>query len=264
MIAPGQFAVAMKLGLRCKCLLLAPLGLVVGLISVHAQGGPPMITDDPGTPGDGHWEINTALTTERRAGEQTSELPLLDINYGVGDRLQLKYEAAWVRLSDSTGTRTGLSNSLLGVKWRFYEAGEKAWQVSTYPQLEFNNPGSRSDERSLADRGTSVLLPLEVMKDFGSFSFNADFGYVYCHDGGNEWFGGVVAGKKVSHGVELAAELHGEVEDRLNQTELTVNVGLRIDLSGKCTLLASIGRDLHNALEPRASLIAYFGLQTRL
>jgi hypothetical protein len=26
-----------------------------------AQGGPPMITDDPGTPGNGKWENNFAI-----------------------------------------------------------------------------------------------------------------------------------------------------------------------------------------------------------
>ena len=25
---------------------------------LHAQGGPPFITDDPGTPGNQHWEVN--------------------------------------------------------------------------------------------------------------------------------------------------------------------------------------------------------------
>src|SRR6266849_7689835 len=28
--------------------------------AAFAQGGPPMLTDDPGTPGNRHWEINTA------------------------------------------------------------------------------------------------------------------------------------------------------------------------------------------------------------
>jgi hypothetical protein len=38
------------------------LGLLLLLtpLSAFAQGGPPMVTDDPGTPGDGHWEINIA------------------------------------------------------------------------------------------------------------------------------------------------------------------------------------------------------------
>jgi hypothetical protein len=50
----------------------------------HAQGGPPMITDDPGTPGDGHWEINIAATGRHASSFTEAELPLIDINYGLG------------------------------------------------------------------------------------------------------------------------------------------------------------------------------------
>ncbi len=46
-----------------------------------AQGGPPLITDDPGTPGHGHWEINLAVTAEKRGGARSYESPLLDINF---------------------------------------------------------------------------------------------------------------------------------------------------------------------------------------
>ncbi len=222
-----------------------------------------MITDDPGTPGDGHWEINTALTTEHRSGERATEMPLLDINYGIGDRLQLKYEASWLRVSGDGGSHDGLSNSLAGVKWRFYDAGEKAWQISTYPQIGFNNPGSHSNERGLADRGTSLLLPFEVMKDFGPFSFNTDFGIVR-HSGETEWFGGVALGREVSKGVELAAELHWEAGARFHDTELVANAGARFELSEKFTLLASIGRDLHDHRETKTTLIAHLGLQTKL
>jgi hypothetical protein len=247
----------MKFLLKSCALLLLSLG------AAHAQGGPPMITDDPGTPGDGHWEINVALLTEHRDVERLTAMPLLDLNYGVGDRLQLKYEAAWLRLEDETGRHDGLSNSLAGVKWRFYDAGEKAWSASVYPQLEFNNPGSNSDERGLADSGTAFELPFQVMRDFGAFEFNADLGYVW-HHGGNEWFGGVVIGREVAHGVELAAELHLEAEAHFHETALTANVGVRVDLSERCTLLASVGRELHNNREQRATLVAYLGLQTRL
>jgi len=233
---------------------------LVGAARLAAQGGPPMITDDPGTPGDGHWEINVALTTERRAGERTTEMPLLDLNYGIGERLQLKYEAAWLRLSDGTGTHTGLGNSLAGVKWRFYDAGEKAWSASVYPQLEFNNPGSGSDDRGLAEPGTTLILPVQMMKDFGVFSFNADLGFVR-HGDGNEWFGGVVLGREVGHEVELAAELHWEAGSRFQETGLVANVGARIAVAKQYTLLVSVGRDLHNDREFRATLIAYLGLQ---
>lgn len=222
-----------------------------------------MITDDPGTPGDRHWEINTAFTTERRSGEHTYEMPLLDLNYGIGDRLQLKYDASWLRISNDTGRHDGFSNSLIGVKWRFYEAGEKAWRVSTYPQLKFNNPGSHSDERGLAEHGTTFMVPFEVAKDFGAFSFNVDVGFVH-HPDENEWFGGVAIGHEITHGVELAAELHWGAAAHFRETELTADIGARLALSEKFTLLVSIGRDLRDRRGSKATLIAYFGLQTRL
>ncbi len=44
--------------------------LLAGAASnVLGQGGPPMITDDPGTPGNGKWENNVAIAFEHRAGE---------------------------------------------------------------------------------------------------------------------------------------------------------------------------------------------------
>jgi len=46
-----------------------------------AQGGPPFITDDPGTPGDGNWETNVACITERHPDERIFNAPILDINY---------------------------------------------------------------------------------------------------------------------------------------------------------------------------------------
>ena len=44
--------------MNARCLGLAILMVAVG--AARAQGGPPLVTDDPDTPGDGHWEINLA------------------------------------------------------------------------------------------------------------------------------------------------------------------------------------------------------------
>ena len=54
-----------------------------------AQGGPPMITDDPGTPGNGHWENNLAIAFEHRPNEWSIDAPAIDLNYGWGDHIQL-------------------------------------------------------------------------------------------------------------------------------------------------------------------------------
>jgi hypothetical protein len=62
------------------------------------QGGPPMITDDPGTPGNGKWENNFAFAFEHRPGETGYEVPAIDLNYGLGDHIQVTLQTAPVLL----------------------------------------------------------------------------------------------------------------------------------------------------------------------
>src|SRR5678815_4760694 len=69
-----------------------------------------------------HRKLRTVRVTlrqlERRRIEQRLEAPLLDMNYGVGDRIQLKFEMPWVWLGnreDDTLT-SGAGNATAGVK----------------------------------------------------------------------------------------------------------------------------------------------------
>ncbi|MDQ3817967.1 MAG: hypothetical protein M3362_09770, partial [Acidobacteriota bacterium] len=108
-----------------------------------AQGGPPLLTDDPGTPGNKHWEINIATTIERNRDGMEQETPILDVNYGLGKRLQLKWEVPYLRVRDQDEpAKMGLGSTNVGVKWRFFEDEKKGVSVSTYPQLEFNTSSS--------------------------------------------------------------------------------------------------------------------------
>src|SRR5436190_5177815 len=102
----------------------APLFLALFLAARAglSQGGPPFATDDPGTPGNRRWEVNLAFTVETREREHTFETPLLDANYGLGDRIQLKVEIPWiVQHTEGAGTDRGLGNLLFGAKWRFLD-----------------------------------------------------------------------------------------------------------------------------------------------
>src|SRR5580700_4694278 len=127
-----------------------------------AQGGPPFITTDPGTPGDGNWEINVMSYSERHPAVRIFNAPLLDMNYGVGSRIQLTYEVPYLVVGTDGGpTRSGLGKSLPGVKWRFYDNDENHLQISVFPQLEFNNP-DHSLQRGLVAYGTRFYLPVEI------------------------------------------------------------------------------------------------------
>src|SRR5690349_1121980 len=96
--------------------LLTPLAL--------PQGGPPFQSDDPDTPGNRHWEINLGFLGERSPFGGTYETPNIDINYGLGNRIQLKYEIP-LTIQETRGDQShvlaGPGNSLLGVKYRFYQ-----------------------------------------------------------------------------------------------------------------------------------------------
>jgi len=110
-----------------------------------AQGGPPYYTNDPGTPGNLNWEINFGYMPFLYSDQSVSYVPDVDINFGVGDRIQLTYENAWLRVKDSSSpAKFGLGQSNPGVKWRFHEGGESGLSISMFPQF-FLNTGSALD-----------------------------------------------------------------------------------------------------------------------
>ena len=106
--------------------------------SLSAQGGPPMITDDPGTPGNGHWENNLAIAFEHRPNEWSIDAPGIDLNYGLGDHIQLTLQtrSAILKRSDH-GAVAGMGGTEAAVKWRFLDE-EKAGPMSRCFRASFS------------------------------------------------------------------------------------------------------------------------------
>jgi len=115
------------------------------------QGGPPFLTDDPGTPGNKNWEINIGLIGNRNPSEGAHSVPEFDINYGLGDRARLTHRVPLTvheSRAPEESVAGGLGNSLLGMKYRFYEhedrskrdEAEPAFSLSVHPQLVLNHP----------------------------------------------------------------------------------------------------------------------------
>ena len=241
-------------------LLLVGLFAAVPLLSV-AQGGPPFLTDDPGTPGDGNWEVNVALTTERRPDERIFEAPILDINYGLGAGIQLKYQVPYLVVGVNDGpTRSGLGKSLAGVKWRFYENEAQGLEVSTYPQFEFNNP-SASVERGLTERGVRFFLPIEVTKKVGPVEINPEAGYWFSSNTGSAWATGVVVARQVSQRLELDGELYATANTNGAARSNTFGGGGRCKLGGPLVLLFMAGRSFRGPASGQPQLIGYLGVQ---
>ena len=183
------------------------------------------------------------------------------MNYGWGPRIQLKYQVPYlVDGTDGGPTRTGLGKSLAGVKWRFYDSGEDGLQISTYPQLEFNNPTS-SLERGIVDYGTRFYLPIELTKKVGSFEINPEVGYWFASSKGAAWATGLVVLREINQRLELAGELYNTANVNGSNHWNTYDGGGRYKLGEHYVLLFMAGRSFRESSNSQPQFFGYLGMQ---
>ena len=219
-----------------------------------------MITDDPGTPGNGKWEINLAIAFEHRSGETSLDLPAIDLNYGVGEHIQLTLQTAPVLLKrEDHGPIGGLGGTEAALKWRFLDEESSGFDMSMFPRVIFNIQQS-SARRGLAEDGTRFQIPFQIAKTFGRFHADAEFGPVGTSVGRSEWLYGIVGGFDVAKPTMLMAELHGTSRTNFSRQVVTLNFGLRHEFTETRILIVSLGHEIVSPDEPLA-LIGYFGMQ---
>src|SRR5256885_12799583 len=206
---------------------------------VVAQGGPPLITDDPETPGNGHWEINVGWTLSQKRNARLFAIPLLDVNYGFGEHVQLKAEVPWLVLRGrGAKTQSGIGSANFGVKWRFLDKDRHSFAMSTYPQLEFRTSGS-SVRRGLIEQGGELRLPVEISREFGPVTIDGEVGYQVVQREKDEVLYGLVVRGEINKRLELVGEIHGTAKRNFAGNELIFNVGGRLRMSKNYTLLFS-------------------------
>ena len=228
-----------------------------------AQGGPPLITDDPDTPGPGYWEINLSSLLEKSSSERRLEAPFADINYGVGKRIQLKFEIPWLNVrQNGNRNQSGPGNSNFGVKWRFLGQEGKRIAWSIYPQLEVNTKHSVA-ERGLVDEGRQFLFPTEVTLEMGRFEFNGEVGRNFVQKGESGWIYGLATEVEFHPHFELLGEVHGERSGN-GPADIIVNVGGRPKITRQIVLLIAAGRTVQRPPGESPFFRLYFGLQFNL
>jgi hypothetical protein len=228
---------------------------------VHAQGGPPMITDDPGTPGPGKFEINLAIAFQRRPSEIAFDAPAIDINYGVGENIQLTLQTAPVILKRrDRGPIGGLGSTEAALKWRFLDKEKAGADVSMFPRVIFNIVQS-SVRRGLSEDGTRVQLPFQLAKKFGKTALDFEWGALASTVGQSEWLYGIVGGVELTKSTTVTAELHGTSRISFGRDVLAVNVGLRQKLTDHAILIASLGHEIRTPDDEPLALIGYCGVQ---
>jgi hypothetical protein len=261
----GRNLGAANLRHRTGCRRLA--GLIVGAMAAASLSlaGPPLLTDDPGTPGPNHWEINVAWTSEEDGRLWSFETPLLDLNYGVGEHIQLKYEAPWETVEPpNAGLRSGPGESLLGVKWRFLDQDKVGVDVSTYPQFLFNNVHS-SVQRGLNDEDQFFLLPFEVQRQFGPLTIYCEGGHYWNQPRSDQWLYGAAAEYELSEKFSIMGELHSFGPDGFGDDELVSNLGFSWKFQEHVSLIGAAGRALRDSSRGGlANFLGYLALQFNL
>ena len=255
-----QISSGVAAGLRRMARGLMLLGALAITGSALAQGGPPMVTDDPDTPGDGHWEINLgAIATHSRDRWQVAA-PDADVNYGWGDHIQLKLDVPWVfSRDDGQHWKSGVGTGDAGVKWRFIDQEKAGVSVSIYPQYSRSMLNS-STRRGITGAGHEFFLPIEISTDLGGTGIAAEVGRNFVSGGGaDQWVAGIVAGHGCGEGRECLVELHTTQASGEHLTLL--NLGFHWKLDDSLTLLGAAGHEFGSTTDDRRQALFYLGLQ---
>lgn len=192
----------------------------------------------------------------KEPGSTSTQLPLLEVNFGLGDRIQLSYGIPYVIQSTSGASQhTGWGNALFGVKWRFLDKGDEGWQVSTFPQVETAG-SARAQREGIALDGPRLLLPIEVARKVGPLDVNFEVGYYLPRNGPDERFFGLIAGRQVTPRLELDGELFHDRASGGPPNETTLDFGLRY--------LFMAGRSVSGDSDGHAQFLGYLGVQILL
>jgi len=252
---PASIALRHRHEFAAGALLLVLCGLT------HGQGGPPYFTNDPGTPGNHNWEINVAYMPFLYSNQSVSNMPDLDINYGIGDRIQLTYENSWLRVQNPMSpAKFGLGQSNYSVKWRFHDGGESGLNVSIFPRVSVNNPND-AVRRGITPASESFLLPVEISKKFGPVDVNFEGGYQFVHKGPDGWLTGLVLGHDFTAKLEGDMELYAQGTFHPSVIQPTIGLGGRYKIHRPVVLLFMAGRSLEPAQPNQSYFVGYFGLQ---
>lgn len=230
-------------------------------IPLPVFAGPPIITDDTGTPGPGRWEMNMGLNVEKRSSQTAYQAPTLDLNYGVGEHIQLNYSVPWIVLHVGGNTIAGLGDSEVAVKWRFLDQDRQGVDMSVYPRFIFNNPTSSAD-RGIVDKGTVFRLPFQMEKKVGILTVNPEVGHDFHQEGGDAWIYSLALKYTEVKGVELLAEIFGTVDNKFSNGQNAANIGVRKDVNENSSVHASVGTGVGSRFD-RTQLLSYVGIQVR-
>ena len=218
-------------------------------------GGPPMLTTDPGTPGENRWEINTSLGYHF-LNQPNIQIPTTEIVYGIGSRYQISIQLPLPNVELNKSHFTTFSQPQIGIKCRLLDEEKGVLSLSVYPQII--TPIEKGQK-------PQIFIPLEFEKTFGHFCIGEEIGYFVLNNP-NVVFSGTIVGFRFKNDLELMSEFYWS--KTLNKSQSTtglLNFGIRKQLNKHLVLMSSLGTEVITPYdEDREYLFGLIGVQVLL
>jgi hypothetical protein len=230
------------------------------LACLGAVAAPAFATEDTDTPGPGKWEINIGVSATRSNGAWEYGLPEGDINYGLGERLQLVLGGSRVTVRESgMPSRSGTGRAVAGLKWRLIDQEQAGFALAVFPQYEWN-PSSSSERRGVVDPGQSLTLPLVLGLRSGDTGYYAEYGKKMEKGGGHEWARGFKILNQCRDNVECRVEVQHELVSSTGHYT-TISAGFKWALNDTYVVVAGVGRDVGRNHDSRRGVMFNLGIQ---
>ncbi len=221
------------------------------------------MTNDPGTPGNGNWEINLGVLAVLCQHQNSFQVPQIDLNFGLGDRIQLTYEIPFVLQTEpGEPTQAGWSNGFVGLKWRFLD-NKSGWSASIFPQLE--PPGLGAFIRTgIASSGTRLLFPAEITKSVGPLNLEFEAGYYFPWRSHGERIVGFGVGHQLTPKLNILGEIYNDYAMGALPHDTTFDAGGQYRFHKGLILLFTAGRTFSENSSGQPEFMGYIGVQILL
>lgn len=223
----------------------------------YAQGGPPMFTEGTGLLNGGQWEVNVATSTEPGTEARLYVTPLVDVNYGLSNRIAVSLTWPYlVRHATSGPSGAAIGRPEIGVK---VLAVDRRVRVSTYPILCLR-PYPGSSANWVSDR-TALLLPVQASTSFGRVTVSSEVAYQLTSGSDDTWAYGATLGRPVMPRLTAIAEIRSTATTSLAPEATLVNAGTVLSMHDHLALLVSGGRYVNDTSPSLSPWLAFAGLQ---
>lgn len=233
-------------------------------MQVRGQGGPPMLTDDPGTVDKGHFEINSGIVAEHTYSESSFEFPFIDVNYGVSSHQHINVEVPLVsRYVKGDGTLRGVGKLGIGTKFRFADQDKLGIDISTHPAASFVLSNS-AVHKGVVEAGSEFFIPIEFQKSFSKNIMGIELGRLISTKFQNLWTYGLLYAREFNPHINAAIEINGNTGSKLSETTLFLNIGARMAIAQRLKILLSGGKSIVIPKGNENIYIGYLALQVAI